>query len=113
MVTTTFPSLLIALVAFTVLSVGGEGEYDPTIAEELCDAIEATYPHMSPLLLLPILMIIVFAAIQMSPIPAVLLLSAIGCLFAWYFRVQAQRLHHNWFTTDSLRKPETNFAIHS
>ena len=86
MVTTTFPSLLIALVAFTVLSVGGEGEYDPTIAEELCDAIEATYPHMSPLLLLPILMIIVFAAIQMSPIPAVLLLSAIGCLFAVVFQ---------------------------
>lgn len=86
MVMTTFPSLLIALVIFTLLSLGGDGEYDPTVAEELCDAIKNTYPHMSPLLLLPILMIIVFAVIQMSPIPAVLLLSAIGCLFAVVFQ---------------------------
>lgn len=86
MVTTTFPSLLIAIVIFTVLSLGTGGEYDPTIANELQQAILDTYPHMSPLLLIPILMIIVFAVIQMSPVPAVLVLAGIGCLFAVIFQ---------------------------
>lgn len=86
MVTTTFPSLVIAIVIYAVISLQGSSNYDPQIANELSDAIVNHYAFMSPVLLLPILFIIVVALLKIPAIPGVLLISAIGCVFAVVFQ---------------------------
>ena len=86
MVTTTFPSLVIAIVIYGILGVKGSANYDATIANDLCDAIVAHYDHMSVLLLIPMILIIVVAVLKVPALPAVLLLSAIGCIFAVIFQ---------------------------
>lgn len=87
MVMTTFPAFLVALVGFSAISIFGEtGEYDPTLVNGLSDAIVANYNHMSPILLLPILVIIVVAVVKMPAVPGVLLVSAVGCVFAVIFQ---------------------------
>jgi NhaC family Na+:H+ antiporter len=86
MVTTTFPSLVIAIVIYAVLGVKGSANYDPTISLELQEAIVEHYPHMSPLLLIPVVLILVVAVLKVPALPAILLLSAIGCIFAVIFQ---------------------------
>lgn len=86
MVTTTFPSLVIAIVIYAVLSLNMSSNYDPTVANELSDAIVGHYDYMSPILLIPLLLIVVVAVMKLPSIPGVLLISAIGCLFAVVFQ---------------------------
>lgn len=86
MVSTTFPSLLIALVMYAVLSIRGSGAYDPHVAGNLQQAIVDHYDVMSPILLIPILLIIVVAVLKVPAIPSILLISAIGCVFAVVFQ---------------------------
>ncbi len=86
MVTTTFPSLVIAIVIYTVISLQGSASYDPQIANDLSGAIVDHYAYMSPILLLPILFIIVVALLKIPAIPGVLLISTIGCIFAVIFQ---------------------------
>lgn len=86
MVTTTFPSLVMAIAIFAVFSLSKVQAYDSTLADGLSSAIVNHYSYMSPLLLLPILLIIVVAVIKMPAIPSVVLLSLIGCAFAIVFQ---------------------------
>lgn len=86
MVTTTFPSLVIAIVIYAIISIKGSSNYDPQVANELSQAIVDHYDYMSPILLLPVIFIIVVAVLKIPAIPAVLLISAIGCLFAVIFQ---------------------------
>ena len=86
MVTTTFPSLIIAIIIYAILSIQSSHNYDPRVAEGLQDAIVKHYDYMSPVLLLPMVLIVVVAVKRMPAIPAVLLLSAIGCVFAVIFQ---------------------------
>lgn len=86
MVTTTFPSLLMAIGIFAFFSFSKIQNYDSTLADALSAAILEHYSYMSPLLLLPILLIIVVAVIKMPAIPSVVLLSLIGCGFAVIFQ---------------------------
>jgi len=86
MVTTTFPSLVIATCIFAFFSLSNVQNYDPTLANELSAAIIDHYAYMSPILLIPILLIIVVAVIKMPAIPSVLLLSLVGCIFALIFQ---------------------------
>lgn len=86
MTTTTFPSLVIAIIIYAFLSIRSTGNYDPQIANELSQAIVDNYDYMSPVLLLPVIFIIVVAVLKIPAIPAVLLISAIGCLFAVVFQ---------------------------
>ena len=87
MVATTFPAFCIAFLMYLVLSVtGNAGAYDPELVNGLSNAIVDTFNYMSPVLLLPILAIIVIAIVQIPAIPGVLLVSAIGCLFAVIFQ---------------------------
>lgn len=87
MVMTTFPAFLLALVGFSAVSFFGKtGEYDPALVNGLSDAIENHYAYMSPILLLPILVIIIVAVVKMPAVPGVLLVSAVGCVFAVIFQ---------------------------
>lgn len=86
MVTTTFPSLVIAIVIYAVISIKGSSNYDPQIADELSQAILDHYDYMSPILLLPVVFIIVVAVLKIPAIPAVLMISVMGCIFAVIFQ---------------------------
>ena len=86
MVTTTFPSLVLAVLLYTFFSLSKVGTYDPTLATELSSAILDHYTYMSPILLIPILLIVVVAVIKMPAIPSVVLLSLLGCIFAIIFQ---------------------------
>ena len=86
MVTTTFPSLVIAIIIYAFFSFSSVSTYDPTLANNLSAAIVDHYQYMSPLLLVPILMIIIVAVIKMPAIPSIVLLSLIGCGFAVIFQ---------------------------
>lgn len=86
MVTTTFPSLVIAVILYTFFSLSKVGTYDPSLATELSSAILDHYTYMSPILLIPILLIVVVAVIKMPAIPSVVLLSLLGCIFAIIFQ---------------------------
>lgn len=86
MITTTFPSLVIAICIFAFFSFKSVGKYDPTLADNLSAAIVGHYDYMSPILLIPILMIIIVAVIKMPAIPSIVLLSLVGCVFAVIFQ---------------------------
>ncbi len=86
MVTTTFPSLVIAIILYAILSVKSQSNYDPTIANELSTAIINHYDHMSPLLLIPVLLILVVALLRIPAIPSVLLIATVGAIFASIFQ---------------------------
>lgn len=86
MVTTTFPSLVIAIVLYAILSIQSSANYDPAVADGLSNAIVEHYRYMSPVLLVPMVLIVVVAVMRMPAIPAVLLISAVGCIFAVVFQ---------------------------
>ena len=86
MITTTFPSLVIAICIYGFLSFQKVGEYDPSLANALSQEIVNHYNYMSPVLLIPILLIIVVAVVKMPAIPSVVLLSLIGAAFAMIFQ---------------------------
>lgn len=86
MITTTLPSLIIAIIIYAFFSLSKIEAYDPTLANELSSAIIEHYKYMSPILLVPILLIIVVAVIKMPAIPSVVLLSLLGCGFALVFQ---------------------------
>lgn len=82
MTTTTFPSLVIAIVIYAIFSVQGTSNYDPQLANDLQQAIVDHYDYMSPVLLLPIIAIIAVALFKLPALAGVLLASAVGCVFA-------------------------------
>ena len=86
MTTTTFPSLVMAILIYTVLSFRGSSNYDPEIANKLSNAILNHYDYMSPILLIPVLLIILVAVLKIPAIPSVLLVSLVGCIFAVIFQ---------------------------
>ncbi|MGN0711872.1 MAG: Na+/H+ antiporter NhaC [Anaerovoracaceae bacterium] len=86
MMTTTFPSLVIAIIIYAILSIQGSANYDPQIANDLQTAIVDHYSYMSPILLIPIILIIVVALLKIPAIPSVLLISTVGCIFAVIFQ---------------------------
>ena len=86
MITTTFPSLVAAVIIYAVLSVQASGNYDPKIANDLSNAIVDHYSYMSPILLLPVVLIVVVAILKIPAIPSVLLISGVGCIFAVVFQ---------------------------
>ena len=53
MMTTTLPSLAIAILLFAILSLKGSSNYDPEVANSLSAAITDHYQYMSPVLLIP------------------------------------------------------------
>lgn len=86
MTTTTFPSLVIAIIIYAICSLKASGNYDPQIANDLSQAIIDHYSYMSPVLLIPIILIVVVALFKVPALAGVLLLSLIGCIFAVIFQ---------------------------
>ncbi len=87
MMSTTLPSLLIALVIYCVVGFKFAGNnYDPSVSQELCDAIIAHYAHMSPILLLPIAVLIAACLMRIPAIPGVLLATVTGVLLSVIFQ---------------------------
>ena len=86
MVTTTFPSLVIAIIIYTIISLKGSAEYDPELADGLSQAIINHYDYMSPILLLPLIAIVVVALLKLPALAGVLIVSAVGCVFAVIFQ---------------------------
>ncbi len=86
MVSTTFPSLIIALVVFTFFSISNSGNYDPQIANELSAAIINHYDYMSPVLLLPLVAIVAVALFKWPALVGVVVSSLVGCVFAVIFQ---------------------------
>ena len=87
MIMTTFPAFIVGLIGFSAIAfLGDSGAYDPTLVNGLSNAIENNFQYMSPVLLLPILVIIIVAVVKMSAVPGVILISLIGCAFAVIFQ---------------------------
>ena len=86
MISTTFPSLVIAIIIYAIISLKGSAEYDPELANGLSQAIINHYDYMSPVLLLPLVAIVVVALVKIPALAGVLLASAIGCVFAVIFQ---------------------------
>lgn len=86
MISTTFPSLVIAIIIYAIISLKGSAEYDPELANGLSQAIIDHYDYMSPVLLLPLVAIVVVALVKIPALAGVLLASAIGCVFAVIFQ---------------------------
>ena len=105
MITTTFPSLVIAIIIYAFFSFSSIDKYDPTLANNLSASITGHYAYMSPLLLIPILMIIVVAVIKMPAIPSIVLLSLMGCIFAVIFQgagiADCINMLHNGYSAES------------
>ena len=83
MMTTTLPSLCIALVLYGILGVVliDKNGYDPTTAIELQQAIKETF-YISPWIMLPVLVVLFGAWKRIPAIPSLLLAAAVGCAVA-------------------------------
>lgn len=64
MASTTLPSFAIALVIWLIMGLFAEGSYDSSLPDEICNTIAGYYNHISPILLLPVLVIIVVCILQ-------------------------------------------------
>lgn len=64
MATTTLPSFGIAVAIWLVMGLFAEGTYDSSLPDEICNTIIAHYHFISPILLLPVIVIIVVCVLQ-------------------------------------------------
>lgn len=86
MVTTTFPSLVIAIILYAIFGLRATSNYDPQVADDLCNAILGHYQSMSVVLLLPVLLIVIVAVLKVPALPSILLVSLVGGIFAMVFQ---------------------------
>jgi NhaC family Na+:H+ antiporter len=88
MLWTTVPSLVIALVLFTII--GGEEAATPAEIAELRRNLEQQFT-LGPHLLIPLLFMLYLAWRRMPALPSILLSSLLGALFALIFQEEAVR----------------------
>ncbi len=83
MVSTTAPTFCIALVIYTILgfTMGNTAGYDPTVAKDLQTALAGSF-HLSPLLLLPILVVIIACVMRIPGLIGIAISVATGVIFA-------------------------------
>ena len=87
MIGTTFPAFIIGFLGFCVISLTGTaGEYNPELVDGLSNAIYDHFDYMSPILLLPVLVIVAVALLQMPAIPGILLVVLTGGIFMMVFQ---------------------------
>jgi hypothetical protein len=86
MMTTTLPSLCIAIILYAIISIKASGDYDPEVANGLSNAIVEHYEFMHPVLLIPFIAIFVVAILKVPALPGILLLSGLGGVFAVIFQ---------------------------
>lgn len=87
MVGTTFPAFILGFLIFCgIAAVGETGAYDPELVDGLSNAIKDHFQYMSPILLIPVVVIILVSVLQVSAIPGILLVVATGGLFMVIFQ---------------------------
>ena len=86
MVSTTGPTMLIALVLYTIIGMmQGNGTYDPTVATELQAAIAEGF-NLNPLVLLPIVVVICACVMRLPGLVGIAVSVFCGVLFAVIFQ---------------------------
>lgn len=87
MVSTTFPSLVVALIIYTAIGINfAKGDYDASVSQELSQAIVDHYQTMSPVLLLPVAVLIAACLLKIPSIPGVLLATLTGVILSVVFQ---------------------------
>ena len=86
MVSTTAPTFVIALILYTILGiVTGNGNYDPTVAVELQNALAEGF-NLNPLVLLPIVVVIAACVLKLPGLIGIAVSVGCGVLFAVIFQ---------------------------
>lgn len=85
MVSTTGPCFVIALIIYTIIGISASGAYDATVATEFQNTLAQAF-NLSPLLLLPIVLIVVVCVMKMPAIPALLLSILVAVIFGALFQ---------------------------
>lgn len=86
MVSTTFPTFIIALVLYTILGLNIDtSSYDPSVATDLQAALADGF-NLNPLLLLPIVVIVVVCILRVPGLVGITISVACGVLFAVVFQ---------------------------
>lgn len=85
MVWTTAPAITLALIAFTVLGLGAEGTATLATIEQLNSTLNNNFT-ISPLMLIPLLVMLAMAFKKLPAITTLLISSLIGLIFAFVFQ---------------------------
>ena len=86
MVSTTAPTFVIALILYTIQGiVTGNGNYDPTVAVELQNALAEGF-NLNPLVLLPIVVVIAACVLKLPGLIGIAISVGCGVLFAVIFQ---------------------------
>ena len=86
MVSTTAPTFVIALILYTILGIAtGNGNYDPTVAVELQNALAEGF-NLNPLVLLPIVVVIAACVLKLPGLIGIAISVACGVIFAVIFQ---------------------------
>ncbi len=86
MVSTTFPTFIIALILYTVLGLNIDTSgYDPSVATDLQAALSEGF-NLSPILLLPIVVIVVVCIMKVPGLVGIAISVGCGILFAVVFQ---------------------------
>lgn len=86
MVSTTAPTMVIALILYTIIGlVTGNGNYDPTVANELQAALREGF-NLNPLVLLPIVVVIGACILRIPGLVGIAISVCTGVLFAIFFQ---------------------------
>lgn len=86
MVTTTVPSFAIALVIYFFLGLGYSGNYDDHIALGIRETLVSTFPTISPILLLPIFVVIIVCIMKVPALVGLLSATITGLILAVIFQ---------------------------
>lgn len=86
MVSTTAPTMVIALILYTIIGlVTGNGNYDPTVANELQAALREGF-NLNPLVLLPIVVVITACVLRLPGLVGIAISVCTGVLFGIIFQ---------------------------
>ncbi len=86
MVSTTGPTMIIALVLYTILGLNiDESAYDPTVAASIQEAFGSAF-NISPILLIPIIVVIVMCILRVPGLVGIAVSVAVATLFMIIFQ---------------------------
>ncbi len=85
---TTTPSIVMALILFTIVGFSGGTAQDTAAVDAILAALSANF-SIGPHLLLPVVLVLILVVRKMPAAPALLLGSVVGCLFAVIFQTAA------------------------
>ncbi|MDO5564329.1 MAG: Na+/H+ antiporter NhaC family protein [Eubacteriales bacterium] len=88
MVSTTLPTMIIALVIYTILGLGFHGTYDPTVAEGIQQEF-AVHFNITPLALIPLVVVIIVCILRTPGLVGIMIAVAVAVVFGIILQPQA------------------------